>query len=106
MEMNKKRMFLVSNMYPSKEFMRYGIFVKKFEEAVERVNSYENLFPADFLLRLYAYYKKATQNSEPPSSRRSIINAFKANALFQARGLTEDQAKEHYVALVKEYFKY
>ena len=32
--MNKKRMFLVSNMYPSKEFMRYGIFVKKFEEAV------------------------------------------------------------------------
>lgn len=79
---------------------------KEFEEAVERVNSYKNLFPADFLLRLYAYYKKATQNSEPPSSRRSIINAFKANALFQARGLTEDQAKEHYVALVKEYFKY
>ncbi|MDG3580828.1 MULTISPECIES: acyl-CoA-binding protein [Galbibacter] len=79
---------------------------KEFEEAVERVNNYQELFPADFLLRLYAYYKKATQNSEPPSSRRSIINAFKANALFQARGMTENEAKEKYIKLVKEYFKY
>ncbi|MEL4307890.1 acyl-CoA-binding protein [Joostella sp. CR20] len=79
---------------------------KEFEEAVARVNNCEDLFPADFLLRLYAYYKKATQNSEPPGSRRSIINAFKANALFQARGLTEEDAKKQYVALVKSYFKY
>ncbi|WP_417445119.1 acyl-CoA-binding protein [Joostella sp.] len=79
---------------------------KEFEEAVDRVNNYESLFPADFLLRLYAYYKKATHNSEPPSSKRSIINAFKANALFQARGMTEDEAKEKYVKLVKEYFNY
>ncbi|MCM5664382.1 acyl-CoA-binding protein [Galbibacter mesophilus] len=77
---------------------------KEFEDAVERVNNYENSFPADFLLRLYAYYKKATQNSEPPSSRRAIINAFKANALFQARGLSEEEAKKQYIALVKEYF--
>ncbi len=30
-----KRLFLVSNMYPSTENVRYGIFVKRFEQAVE-----------------------------------------------------------------------
>ena len=78
---------------------------KEFEQAVERVNNYPELFPADFLLRLYAYYKKATHNSEPPSSRRAIINAFKANALFQAQGISESEAKEKYVKLVKNFFE-
>jgi len=77
---------------------------KEFEKAVERVNNYPELFPADFLLRLYAYYKKATHNIDPPGSRRAIINAFKANALFQAKGISESEAKEKYVELVKEFF--
>ncbi|MCX2681155.1 acyl-CoA-binding protein [Galbibacter sp. EGI 63066] len=76
-----------------------------FDEAVERINNCKELFPADFLLRLYGYYKKATKNSEPPSSRRPIINAFKANALFQTRDISEKEAKEKYVKLVNEYFK-
>ena len=29
----------------------------EFNEAVERINSYTEPFPADLLLRLYAYYK-------------------------------------------------
>ncbi|MDX1271108.1 glycosyltransferase family 4 protein [Bizionia paragorgiae] len=32
---NKNKLFLISNMYPSKEHIRYGIFVKNFERAVE-----------------------------------------------------------------------
>nr|WP_316928325.1 acyl-CoA-binding protein [Galbibacter marinus] len=78
---------------------------KEFEQAVDRVNNYPELFPADFLLRLYAYYKKATHNIDPPGSRRAIINAFKANALFQAKGISESEAKEKYVKLVKEFFE-
>ncbi len=31
----------------------------EFSEAVERVNAHTERFPADMLLRLYAYYKKA-----------------------------------------------
>lgn len=31
----RKQLFLVSNMYPSTENVRYGIFVKRFEQAVE-----------------------------------------------------------------------
>ena len=78
----------------------------EFEAAVERVNAYTEPFPADFLLRLYAYYKKATNNYERPSSRKPIINAFKTNALFQVQDISEDQAKQEYINLVDNYFLY
>lgn len=77
-----------------------------FEDAVERINAHAEPFPADFLLRLYAYYKKATNNYERPSSRTPIINAFKTNALFQIQKISEDEAKQAYVDLVNNYFLY
>ena len=77
-----------------------------FQEAVERINSHTEPFPADFLLRLYAYYKKATNNYERPSSKKPIINAFKTNALFQIKDISPDQAKETYIELVNNYFLY
>jgi len=76
----------------------------EFKNAVKRVNSHTDLFPADFLLRLYAYYKKATNDYSQPSSRKPIINAFKTNALFQAQGISEDEAKKEYIKLVNSYF--
>ena len=51
----------------------------EFEIAVKRVNDHTDPFPADFLLRLYAYYKKATNDYGRPSSKKPIINAFKTN---------------------------
>lgn len=78
----------------------------EFKEAVERINAYQGKFPADFLLRLYAYYKKATNDYGRPSSRKQIINAFKTNALFQVKDVTEDEAKRIYIDLVKNYFLY
>ena len=78
----------------------------EFEDAVARVNAHDEPFPADTLLKLYAYYKKATNNYERPSSREPIINAFKTNALFQAQGLEEDEAKQSYIDLVNNYFLY
>lgn len=76
-----------------------------FYEAVERVNSSTEAFPADFLLRLYAYYKKATNNYDKPSSRRPIINAFKMNALLQTRDISPEEAKTAYTELVNSYFE-
>ncbi|MEM6686347.1 MAG: acyl-CoA-binding protein [Bacteroidota bacterium] len=76
----------------------------EFNEAVERVNSCTDSFPADFLLRLYAYYKRATNNDDKPSSRRPIINAFKMNALLQMQDISPEQAKREYIRLVEEYF--
>lgn len=79
---------------------------KAFQEAVDRVNEYTSPFPADTLLKLYAYYKKATSNYSRPKGKKSIINAFKTNALFQIRDMTEDEAKQHYIDLVNNYFLY
>ncbi|WP_369999734.1 acyl-CoA-binding protein [Winogradskyella sp.] len=78
----------------------------EFEEAVERINAHKDPFPADFLLRLYAYYKKATNDYGRPSSRKPIINAFKTNALFQVQDISEDEAKQEYINLVNNYFLY
>lgn len=77
-----------------------------FQEAVDRVNEHTDPFPADTLLKLYAYYKKATNDYGRPRSKKPIINAFKTNALFQARGLTEKEAKKKYIELVNNYFLY
>ena len=77
---------------------------KEFLKAVDFVNNYTEPFPADILLKLYAYYKIANKNFDNPGSRKPLINAFKANALFQARDLTEEEAKKEYIALVHNYF--
>lgn len=78
----------------------------QFRDRVERINSHTEPFPADFLLRLYAYYKKATNDYGRPNSRKPIINAFKTNALFQVQGVSEDEAKRIYIDLVDQYFLY
>ncbi|MBZ0328136.1 MAG: acyl-CoA-binding protein [Altibacter sp.] len=77
-----------------------------FENAVESINSHTDPFPADVLLKLYAYYKRATNSQDSPSSSNPLISAFKTNALFQARGISTDQAKELYIEAVKQYFLY
>ncbi|WP_299552796.1 acyl-CoA-binding protein [Seonamhaeicola sp.] len=78
----------------------------EFQEAVARVNAHTEPFPADTLLKLYAYYKKATNDYGRPRSREALINAFKTNALFQAKDITEDEAKRKYIELVNKYFLY
>lgn len=78
----------------------------EFRDAVELVNEHTEPFPADFLLRLYAYYKKATNDYGRPNSRKPIINAFKTNALFQVQDISQDEAKQEYIKLVNNYFLY
>ena len=79
---------------------------KEFEDAVARVNAHAEPFPADTLLKLYAYYKKATNDYGKPRSKKEIINAFKTNALFQVKDITSDEAKQAYIDLVNKYFLY
>jgi acyl-CoA-binding protein len=78
----------------------------EFEASVKRVNDHVEPFPADFLLRLYAFYKKATNNYERPGSSKPIINAFKTNALFQVQDISQEEAKQEYINLVNKYFLY
>ena len=78
----------------------------KFREAVDRINAHKEPFPADTLLKLYAYYKKATNDYGRPKSREPLINAFKTNALFQVKNISPNEAKQHYIDLVNNYFLY
>lgn len=73
---------------------------KSFRKAVAIVNGYNKPFPADLLLKLYAYYRVANQDYSHPGSRTPLINGFKANALIQARNVTPDEAKRAYIDLV------
>lgn len=77
-----------------------------FLDAVKSINDYEEAFPADFLLRLYAYYKRATNSNDQPTSRTPLIGAFKTNALFQIKDLEPDEAKKSYIEVVNHYFLY
>ena len=77
-----------------------------FNKAVESINGHTDPFPADVLLKLYAYYKRATGNDDMPSGSKPLINAFKANALFQARDLSQEEAKRLYIEAVDHYFLY
>lgn len=43
---------------------------KDFEDAVSLINTHTDTFPADVLLRLYAYYKHATGNQ---ADRKSVV---------------------------------
>ncbi len=78
----------------------------EFNDAVNRINNHTEPFPADLLLRLYAYYKKATNDYSSPGSKKPIINAFKTNALFQVKDVSQDEAKRIYIDLVTNYFLY
>ena len=73
---------------------------REFKEAVDYINNYTGLLPADLLLKLYAYYKIANQNFNNPGSKTPLINAFKANALIQARDIDPEEAMKEYIELV------
>ena len=77
-----------------------------FKKAVESINAHTEAFPADVLLRLYAYYKKATNSDDRPSGSNPLISAFKTNALFQTQDMSQDEAKEAYIHAVTQYFLY
>lgn len=77
-----------------------------FLKAVESINTHTDPFPADVLLKLYAYYKRATGNEAISSGGKPLISAFKANALFQARNISRKQAKRLYIETVDHYFLY
>ena len=77
-----------------------------FQKAVDSINEHTEPFPADVLLRLYAYYKRATSDADSSSSSKPLISAFKTNALFQTRGMSVEEDKLKYIEAVNTYFLY
>ncbi len=77
----------------------------EFEETVVLVNNFNEPIPADILLKLYAYYKIANSNFDNPGSKTPLINAFKANALFQAKNMSKKKAMQAYIDLATKELK-
>ncbi|WP_076551056.1 acyl-CoA-binding protein [Maribacter ulvicola] len=77
----------------------------EFEETVTLVNNFTEPIPADILLKLYAYYKIANANFDNPGSKTPLINAFKANALFQAKNMSKKEAMRSYIKLANKELK-
>ncbi len=81
--------------------MKTNHLYERFRGAVSYMNSYTDPLPADLLLKLYAYYKRATKNLDFPGSKTPLINGFKANALVQTQDIEPEEAMMRYVELVE-----
>ncbi len=80
---------------------------RDFSSAVHFINSYKEPIQSDILLRLYAYYRLAHQNtSHSKKSEEPIIKAFKFNAILQVLHMDSAEAKKNYVELVREEFDF
>ena len=77
----------------------------EFQKAVDVVNNLTKQLPPDLMLKLYAYYKIANKNYSNPGSNTPLINAFKANALIQAKNMGKESAMKAYIKLVKDEIK-
>lgn len=91
----------VSRRSSRKWMMKNDKLQSDFLKAVDFVNNYTKPLPADLLLKLYAYYKIANKNYDNPGSQTPLINAFKANALIQAKNISKEKAMKAYIKLVK-----
>jgi len=80
---------------------------KLFKEYYQAVRDTSKQFPQDVLLRFYSYYKLATNENQmtikdQPENGEELINAFKANAMFQVQKFNPRQAKINYIKLAKK----
>jgi acyl-CoA-binding protein len=81
-----------------------------FEYAYQRVSETDKKFPQDVLLYFYAYYKHAKNESDLKVTQNAIngeglVNAFKANAMFQVKVFSEQESKLKYIKLAQLHLK-
>lgn len=79
----------------------------EFDEAYQRIsNEAKNLAP-DVMLRIYAYYKQATQglsHKDFENMSENLRNSFKFNAWTQVSHLSIEEAKKAYIQIANEIF--
>lgn len=78
-----------------------------FQEAFDKASEMTEALPQDVMLRIYAYYKQATQGivQVNPYQNFDLRNAFKMNAWMQIRHLTADEAKKMYIETINSIIK-
>lgn len=80
----------------------------RFEEAYKFASNTNKKLPPDVMLQFYAYYKQATMGTDykkSESNEEALRSSFKLHAWFQLKHLTQEEAKEGYIKLVKKHLK-
>lgn len=79
----------------------------RFEEAFELASNMTEALPQDVMLRIYAYYKQATQGTIHANRMGShdLRDAFKTNAWMQISHLSSDEAKQLYIDTINSLTK-
>lgn len=83
--------------------MKQADLESRFNEAVTiAADMTQASLPQDVQLRLYAYYKQATQGNVELNQTSSfhLRDAFKTNAWMQIKHLSVEEAKEQYISLI------
>ena len=77
---------------------------ERFLDAYQFASNIKEPIAPDQMLRLYAYYKQATNHSivYKAFDSTNLINAFKMNAWMQIRSMSAKEAKIAYVELVDQ----
>lgn len=79
-----------------------------FKEAYRKISEEATNLAPDVMLRIYAYYKQATQglsHKDFENMSQNLRNSFKFNAWSQISHLTSDEAKREYIKIADEIFK-
>ncbi|MBU3681503.1 MAG: acyl-CoA-binding protein [Flavobacterium sp.] len=80
----------------------------RFEEAVAiAAQMTQSSLPQDVQLRLYAFYKQATQGNLELNQTTSyhLRDAFKTNAWMQIKHISIEEAKEAYITIIQSLVK-
>ncbi len=79
----------------------------RFAEAYEIASNMTEALPQDVMLRIYAYYKQATQGNAMHANYlgHDLRDAFKINAWMQISHLTSAEAKELYIETIHSLIK-
>jgi acyl-CoA-binding protein len=83
--------------------MKQADLDRRFDEAVALASDMTQAsLPQDVQLRLYAYYKQATQGNVElnQTSTFHLRDAFKTNAWMQIKHISIEDAKEQYISII------
>lgn len=78
-----------------------------FQEAYEKASNMTESIPPDMMLRIYAYYKQATQGKEQLRRFQTfdLRDGFKMNAWMQVKHLSPEEAKKLYIETINSLIK-
>lgn len=79
----------------------------KFQEAYEKACNMTEVLAPDVMLKIYAYYKQATQGAEHLNKFQTadLRDGFKMNAWMQVRHLQPNEAKQLYIETINSIIK-